>query len=329
MLGMKSIGIAVVAGLACGGALGAQVDGTKAPSAAQEAWSGYLYRDRSGRLCLGTGVVAMGVIVRPARVLAGPWTKPLLDFVSPVGEDWFFWNTSLEKASRYDEGFPRCLVLVRGQVEAGPADGPDRMRPGMDGGTMVSGEVLEIEEVSPAWLAAWARYFQDARSPWRALARREHPPEARREFLAVAARALQEMLACPGPGQDWSARVRALGPGVRVVAHHRQATQWELQRWLLGECAELGVSPPEGLPPIPPASTVIQAWFLDAPDQAAFLAAVQAGWNGSIESLTLDHYVEKAGSTTWVRTPLTSVRDEWTSEVFARHQATTREVLRR
>lgn len=82
--------LAVLLACALAGAAGTSRSGSagepQTESARTEVWDGYVWKDKQGRLQLGTGVVAMGVMAVPDRVIAEPLAAKLARYAVATSE---------------------------------------------------------------------------------------------------------------------------------------------------------------------------------------------------------------------------------------------------
>lgn len=326
----RRVGVLVVSLL-----VGALVCGTTAagrPEAAprKQVWEGYVWKDKQGRLQLGVGVIAMGVMARPDYVIAGPLAERLAPHAVATSE-YVFWNYSLERPeAEMLSGLPRVLVRLEGLVTEGDDPSGPGSFPRMAPLTMVDARLASIEFVSDAWLKDWAFFFRTPDSPFRVAQRPEADAQAAARFAGQALDALKRLRAHPGPSEAQRAEAKAIDANARVGDHFRQDHQDDIQRWLAAENTAKGWSLAglDTLPALPPASTVIQSWFLAAETKVEFLAAAAKAWTGDLTRLVLVHYVHTpaTGSTSYATADLREVMDHWTQEEYARYRATTKEM---
>lgn len=302
------------------------------PARAAETWHGYLFRDAAGRLRLGEPVVAMGVMAVPAHVVAEPMAARLAPYVTKADDDWFFLNYALEKPEDVAK-VPGVLVTLRGPVHGkGPAsfgEATDEPR------TMHGARLVSVERLDAAWLEAWSVVFRDLASPWRIARAADRSPAAVRGFAVRALDALRVLRAHPAPDAAFAAAARAADPDAVVTTAFRREKERELQRWLVEEDAKAGWRLPglAELPPLPPTGEQAQAWLLEAPTRAAFLAAARAAWAGDLAEVPLPHYVRTegphGGGTSWRRCTVADVRDGWSDAEYVARRAVTQEVVGR
>jgi hypothetical protein len=304
------------------------------PAAAKTVWDGYVWKDNEGRLRIGWGVVAMGVMAEQPHVIAGPAAERLAKHAIAKG-DYVFWNYDLERPDAEAlKGLPRLLVRVEGVVEVVGGDPPGtfNMPPG---GTlnMKDARVAAVEFVDETWLKAWAVWFREKASPWRIRDDGDRSDAGQRAFAVKGLASLQAMLAVPGPSEAQRAEARALGangvPETRVWNRFRRSTETDLQRWLVDESKAKGWALPglEKLPPLPPSGTEIQSWFLGSATKKEFLEGATKAWTSDLGVLELAYYWEHGSSTTSMSLDLEQVRERWSEEDFARFQKTTKAML--
>jgi hypothetical protein len=303
----------------------------RAAPATPEVWEGYVWKDKQGQLEFGRGVVAMGVMALPAHVIAGPLAAKLLPYAA--GDDsWLFWNYELERPEpKTLVGLPTVLVRLEGVVEEGENPDPHSF-PSQAPRTMKDARLRAVEFLNPDWLRDWAFFFREPISPFRVAALVNATPEEHLRFAQKALEVLRTMRSRPGPTDVQKAEAKALEPTARVVSRFREGEETDIQRWLLATTKEHGwtLAGLEALPPLPPASTEIQGWFLDSDTREAFLAKAKACWSGDPARLVLVHYVETENSTSYTTTDLEEIREHWTEAEFqARKLATGRMGVRR
>ncbi len=291
-----------------------------------EVWEGYVWKDKQGRLEIGYGVVAMGVMALPAHIVGGPLAAKLLPYAA--GDDiWLFWNYELARLEpKTLEGLPTVLVRLEGVVEEGENPNPHSY-PSQAPRTLKDARLRAIEFLNPDWLRDWAFFFREPISPFRVAERVSRTPEDDLRFAQKALEVLRTMRSRPGPSDTQKAEAKALEPTVRVVTRFREGEEADIQRWLLATTKEHGwtIAGLETLAPLPPSSTEIQGWFFDSPTKEAFLAKAKECWSGDPARLVLVHYVETENSTSYTTTDLEEVRDHWTEAEFqARKLATSK-----
>ena len=314
-------------------AVGAEEPPAK-PAPAKTMWDGYVWKDKEGRLRIGWGVVAMGVMAMQPHVIAGPAAERLAKHAITTG-DYVFWNYSLERPeAEMLNGLPRLLVRVEGVVTETGGDPPGMQNfPSHTTLTMKDARVAAVEFIDDAWLKAWSTWFKQKASPWRIHEDTDISDAGRRAFAVHGLASLQAMLAVPGPTEAQRAEARALGskdqPEVRVGDRFRRSTETELQRWLVEQAKEKGWTLPslEKLPPLPPSATEIQGWFLGSATKKEFLEKATKAWTGDLGLLELSYYWEHGNSTTYMSLDLEQVRGRWSEEDFARFQKTTKAIL--
>jgi hypothetical protein len=297
-------------------------------------WDGYVWKDKEGRLRMGWGVVAMGVMAMQPHVVAGPAAERLAKHAITEG-DYVFWNYSLERPeAEAVKGLPRLLVRVEGVTEVigGDPPGTFSMPPG---GTLImkDARVVAVEFVDEAWLKAWATWFRQKASPWRIRDDADTSDAGQKAFAIQGLASLQAMLAVPGPTDLQRAEARTLGakdqPEVRVWDRFRRSTEADLQRWIVDTAKEKGWTLPglEKLPPIAPAGTEIHRWFLESATKKEFFERVDKAWKGDLGQLELGFYVQTKNSTTATSLDLEQVRAQWTEEDFTRYQKATKDIV--
>jgi hypothetical protein len=282
------------------------------PAAQVDVWDGYVWNDGQGRLQLGRGVIAMGVMARPDFVIEGPLAAKLAPYAVATSE-YVFWNYMLERPeSEMFQGLPRVLVRLEGRVEIGEDPSPGSF-PSQRPRTMKDARLTAIEFLSEGWLKDWAHYFRRPESPFRVARKPEVTPEQERAFAVQSLRVLEAMRKHAGPTEAQLAEARALDPAARVTQRFREGEEDDIQRWLVAADKEKGwnLEGLAALPALPPTSTEIQGWFLAAETKATFLAKVKEAWKGHLDRLVLVHYVQHENSTTYATADLQEVSERW------------------
>lgn len=301
-----------------------------------ETWEGYLWKDKDGRMRLGDPVIAMGVMATPAQVVAEPAASRLAPFLSPVGDEYHFWNYTLDKeGAKALDAQPRYLVRLRGPVTTVGERGGLGMFSADAALTMDDARLLSLEPVDRAWLEAWAVVFRDPASPWRIREGGDTTDAGLRRFAERALDALAAMRARPGASDADRAAAKAADASAVLSDAFRRESEASLQRWVVAQAKDRGWTLPalRGLPSVPPDADEVQALFLEHATKAAFLAAVAARWKGDLSVLLLPHYEEFRFDTgravTWVKVSVAAVRDDWSDHDYVAHRRTTVATLRR
>ncbi|MCC7139556.1 MAG: hypothetical protein IT460_14125 [Planctomycetes bacterium] len=301
-----------------------------------ETWEGYLWKDKDGRTRLGDPVIAMGVMATPAQVVAEPAASRLAPFLSPVGDEYHFWNYTLDKeGDKALDAQPRYLVRLRGPVTTVGERGGLGMFSSDTVLTMDDARLVTLEPVDRGWLDAWAVVFRDKASPWRIREGGDTSEAGRRRFAERALAALAAMRARPGPSDAERAAAKAADAGAALSDAFRRESEASLQRYVVAQAKANGwaLRGLDALPPVPPDADEVQGLFLEHATKAAFLAAVVARWKGDLSIVLLPHYVEtgpaNARGVSWSSVSVAAVRDDWSDDDYVAHRRTTVATLRR
>ncbi len=328
---------AAVVVLGCRGAAGAEEApgmGVAAPEPSKPApdlggttWDGYLWRDRESRLRIGTTIVDEQILLGAARVVGEPLAKALAPLISPVGDAVYAFGFDLAGGDdRALERAPRFLVRVRGRVTTSARPGAGTFD-SSNVETLEDARLVAVEAVDRAWLKAWCvslDYEASIRNRTK-----DGPPrsvEVRRKALEFAADALKAMRAVPPPADSAYAEARKIEPKVRSSTKFRHAMEAQIERSILAESKDLGVTPPASFTPtkLPPAPWQAKEWFAEAKTLAEFLARAAKEWTGEPEDLDVVHYVSDGHGSTWMElADLATIRETWTEARYARVRAAT------
>lgn len=331
---LLSLGLLV--GAAAGLAVAEEAPQEPAEKAATSTWRGYVRKAAapSGDAStyeLGSAFVAKGVMAGAVRRLEPAFASRLGPLLSTTDDTVAFLNYRLEaRDPSKDPALPRWILTLEGREEIDPEARPaghvasDAVR------TLRDARLVKAEYLPEAWLRAWRPLFLTRGSPWRL--RMDEPKADPKKDLPGVARKIQQALlamrAVPSVSAEAQKALRGVAPKATLHATYRLETERAILRWLrsVNDKHALGLEGLDKLGPLPPNSTSLTAWFMQAKDKAAFQARLAKAWQGSVEGLHLVHYRKQGTSTSWTRTPLAEV-EGWDARTFARRQATTREIL--
>jgi len=307
--------------------------------AVEETWEGYIWKDREGNFRLGWPVIAMGVDSRGPHVFHKDMARQLEPLLSPVQDDYFFWNYSwIEDPRKHPPldiaRLPKALVRVRGEagpLEKRPNDGkpPLPLLPGNDAKIMHQGRVISVEFLTDDWLKGWQAL---SRLGLRYGYLEGGTDEARiRETAPKALTVLREMRKHSAIGEAQRRRAAAIDPKTVPTRHFQAGIEAAVHRWLINVDSRVNLKLADlaDLGDPPPTFQELQQWFLDAKDKQAFFDKVRSAWKGELGELSLWYYWSpKPGQTISARVRLDELNEKWTPDEYLERQRLTREVLK-
>ena len=300
------------------------------PKPDERVWTGYLWRDESGRIRMGWPVIAMGVMAQPAHVIGAPLAEKLTPLLTKVSSDWLFLNYVLEEpTAKALPKLPHVLVRIRGTVKVkGATDQPlfNRDNPRV----MHDARLLGVEFLDAKWLEQWGTVYREPFSPFRIRDESRSKVEAR--IPKLAPKVLEALLAMqrrPLATVPQRALVTRIDRRAKLDDQFRKSREHDLIRWLRRENEQrgLGLEGLDDLGEVPPTGTEIQRLFLKAKTRGAFLKDIRARWKGELGHLTLPYYRKRGGATSWTEVDLETVASRWTDEQYVEFRALAKEML--
>ncbi len=302
----------------------------EAPRPEERVWTGYLWKDGQGRVCMGWPVIAMGVMAQPAHVIGAPLADKLAPLLTPLDNSSLFMNYELEEpAAKALPKLPRILVRIRGDVKV-EGGGGDALFENDKTRVLTAGRLLGVEFLDAKWLELWGTVYREPFSPFRIRDEDRSKVEAGIPKLAPkvleAVRAMQQR---PVATVEQRTVVQKIDRRSKIDSQYRKSKEHDLIRWLRreNEQRKLGLEGLDDLGQLPPTGVEIQRAFLRAETRAGFLKQIRATWKGPLDQLVLPHYRRQGRSTSWVEVDVGTVAERWTDEQYVANRALAKQML--